>query len=167
MLVVGPNVLHIVLLGLAVPCVVYTLGEMRHWSLSRTRLAMPPLLAVACALVFLLIHLGSRQPAWMFGLSVLAGLAVGALRGFTVQLEVDHMFERIRLPRARGSFLIALVLLGAVLLEGGGALVGSRAELLRHVAPELAAVCAALLTGRAAAIAVRWRSVPHVDLRRK
>lgn len=139
---------------------------MRHRPLPRRRLAAPPLLAIACALVFLLFHLGSQRPPWIFAAAFAAGLAVGALRGFTLQLQVDHMFDKIRLPRARGSFLIALALLGAVLLEIGGALAGPAGLAVRLVAPEIAAVCAGMLTGRAMAVAMRWRGAQHVDLHR-
>jgi hypothetical protein len=81
---------------------------MRHRPLPRGRLAAPALLAMACALVFLLFHLGSQRPPWVFAAALAGGLAIGALRGFTLQLQVDHMFDKVRLPRARGSFLVAL-----------------------------------------------------------
>jgi hypothetical protein len=73
------------------------------------------------------------------------------------------MFARVRLPRARGSFLVALALVGAVLLEIGGALAGASGTPFRLVAPEIAAACAGMLTGRAVAIAMRWRGTPHID----
>ncbi len=162
----GPNVLHLVLLVCALPCARYTLSEMRHRPLPRGRLAAPPLLAMACALVFLLFHLGSQRPLWMFAAALAAGLAVGMLRGFTLQLQIDHMFDKIRLPRARGSFLVALGLVAAVILEIGGSLAGPAGLPFRLIAPEIAAACAGMLTGRAMAIAMRWRGAPHVDLHR-
>ena len=162
----GPNLLHLVLLVCALPCARFTLSEMRHRPLPRGRLAAPALLAMACALVFLFIYLGSQQPPWMFAAALVAGLAIGALRGFTLQLQVDHMFDKVRLPRARGSFLVALGLVAAVLLEVGGSFAGPNGLAVRLVAPEIAAACAGMLTGRAMAIAMRWRGAPHVDLHR-
>jgi hypothetical protein len=162
----GPNVLHLVLLVFALPCARYTLSEMRHRPLPRGRLAAPALLAMGCALVFLFIHLGTQRPPWMFAAALAAGLAIGALRGFTLQLQVDHMFDKIRLPRARGSFLVALGLVAAVLLEIGGSFAGPNGLPFRLIAPEIAAACAGMLTGRAMAIAMRWRRAPHVDLHR-
>jgi len=162
----GPNLLHVVLLVCALPCARYTLSEMRHRPLPRGRLAAPALLAVACALVFLLFHLGSQRPLWTFVAALAAGLAVGMLRGFTLQLQIDHMFDKVRLPRARGSFLVALALLAAVMLEIGGTLAGPNGLPFRLIAPEIAAACAGMLTGRAIAIALRWRGAPHVDLHR-
>ena len=90
----GPNLLHLVLLVCALPCARYTLSEMRHRPLPRGRLAAPALLAMACALVFLLFHLGSQRPPWIFIAALAGGLAIGALRGFTLQLQVDHMFDK-------------------------------------------------------------------------
>lgn len=163
---VGPNVLHLVLLGCALPCARYTLSEMRHRPLPRGRLAAPALLAMACALMFLLFQLGSQWPPWTFLVALAAGLAIGAARGFTLQLQVDHMFDKVRLPRARGSFLVALVLVAAVLLEIGGAFAGASGQPFRLIAPEIVAACAGILTGRVMAIAIRWRGAPHVDLHR-
>ena len=162
----GPNVLHLVLLVFALPCARFTLSEMRHRPLPRGRLAAPALLAMGCALVFLFIYLGSQRPPWVFAAALAAGLAIGALRGFTLQLQVDHMFDKIRLPRARGSFLVALGLVAAVLLEIGGSFAGPNGMPFRLIAPEIAAACAGMLTGRAVAIAMRWRGAPHVDLHR-
>ncbi|GEP57776.1 hypothetical protein RSO01_49420 [Reyranella soli] len=163
---VGPNVLRLALLACALPCARYTLSEMRHRPLPRGRLAAPALLAMACALVFLLFQLGSQRPPWIFLAALAGGLAIGALRGFTLQLQVDHMFDKVRLPRARGSFLVALALVAAVLLEIGGAFAGPNGLPFRLIAPDIAAACAGMLTGRAMAIAMRWRGAPHVDLHR-
>jgi hypothetical protein len=163
---VGPNLLHLVLLACALPCARYTLSEMRHRPLPRGRLAAPALLAMACALVFLLFHLGSQRPPWIFAAALAAGLAIGALRGVTLLLQVDHTFDKVRLPRARGSFLVALGLVAAVLLEIGGSFTGPAGRPFRLIAPEIAAACAGMLTGRALAIAMRWRGAPHVDLHR-
>src|SRR4030095_1468753 len=162
----GPNVLHLVLLVFALPCARYTLSEMRHRPLPRGRLAAPALLAVGCALVFLFIHLGSQRPAWMFVAALAAGLAIGALRGFTLQLQVDHMFDKVPRPRALGSFLVALGLVAAVLLEIGGSFAGPNGLPFRLIAPEIAAACAGMLAGPAGGMARRWRRAPHVALHR-
>lgn len=81
-----------------------------------------------------------------------------------MRLEVDHDFDRARLPRASGSFMIALALVLAVLMEIGGAVAGPIALPFRVAAPEIAAACAGILTGRVIAIILRWRRAPHVGL---
>jgi hypothetical protein len=163
---VGFNILHLVLPGCSLPCVRFTLSEARHRPLRRWRLAAPVLFALACALVFLLFHLGARDPAWTFFAAMGAGLLLGAARGLTLQPEVDHMLEKVRLPRAQGSPFVALCLVAAVLFEIGGAFLGAMATPVREFVPEVAALCAGILTGRACAIAFRWRRTPHIDLRR-
>jgi hypothetical protein len=99
---------------------------------------------------------GSSPPPWL--LDWLLDLAIG--------VQVDHMFGKIRLSRARGSFLVALAVLAAVMLEIGGSLAGPYGLPFRLIAPEIAAACAGMLTGRAMAIAMRWRGALHVDLHR-
>lgn len=163
---VAPNLLHILLLGLALLCVRFTVRETRHRAMTPWQLALPPLLAGGCALVLLFFSIGAHQPPLVFALAAGGGLAVGALRGLTTRLEIDHMFDVLRLPRARGVLVVALVVLGAVLLEAGSALAGGCRGPLCLVAPGLAAAGAGLLAGRAASVAARWRRAPHVDLRR-
>lgn len=163
---VAPNLLHVVLLIFALACARFTLSELRHRSLTRSRLIAPAGLALVCALVFLFFQAGAQRPPWLLGAALIGGLALGVVRGFTMRLEVDHMYERARLPRARGSFMVALALVLAVLIEIGGAFVGPAALPFRLAAPEIAAACAGVLTGRVFAIIVRWRGAPHVALNR-
>ena len=164
---VAPNVLHVFLLIFALACARFTLSELRHRPLTRSRLIAPAGLALACALVFLFFQAGAQRPSWLLAAALIGGLVLGALRGFTMRLEVDHMYERARLPRARGSFLVALALVLAVLIEIGSAFVGPAALPFRLAAPEIAAACAGVLTGRVFAIIVRWRAAcrPQSDLR--
>lgn len=81
------------------------------------------------------------------------------------------MFDQMRLPqmrlsRARGSFLVALALMAAVMLEIAGSSAGPSGLPFRLIAPEIAAACAGMPTGWAIAVAMRWRGAPHVDLHR-
>ena len=162
----GLNLLHPVLLACAITCLLFTRGEVRHRPLTLARLWTPPLSSLGVAFVFLVIHLGTRQPAWTFGAAGFTGAIVGLVRGLTLNIEVDHMFDKVRLPRARFSFVLALLLLGAVVLEITGAFSGPVHLVYREFAPELAAFSAGVLTVRAIVIRVRWRWVPYVDLHR-
>lgn len=163
---VAPNVLHAVLLVLALACARFTLSELRHRSLTRSRLITPAGLALVCALIFLFFQVGAQRPPWLLAAALIGGLVLGGVRGATMRLEVDHMYERARLPRARGSFMVSLALVLAVLMEITAAFVGPAALPFRLAAPEVVAACAGILTGRALAIVWRWRGEPHVHLSR-
>jgi hypothetical protein len=65
-----------------------------------------------------------------------------------------------------GPNLLHLVLLVFALPKIGGSFAGPNGLPFRLIAPEIAAACAGMLTGRAVAIAMRWRRAPHVDLHR-
>jgi fluoride ion exporter CrcB/FEX len=162
----GLNLLHLVLLASTLACIRLTLVETRGRSLRRGRLAWSALLALLCAGIFLLFHVGVRQPPWVFGAALAAGVLGGVTCGCTVAFEVDHMFDKIRLPQARVPLAVALLLAVALVFEVAGSLLGANGTLLRIAAPPLAAAGAGFLAGRAAAIALRCRRAPHVVLHR-
>ncbi|WP_421996449.1 hypothetical protein [Reyranella sp.] len=160
------NVLHFVLFACALLCVRFTLGEVRHRPLTRPRLWAPSLASGACALTFAFIHLGTHQPPWIIGAAAAIGLTVGLARGFTLPIQVDQQIDKVRLPRARASLGIALVLLAAVIVEIAGSLIGTVPFFFRQFSPEIATLCACMFIGRAFAIRLRWRYMPYVDLHR-
>jgi hypothetical protein len=160
---VGFNLFHIVLLGCSLPCIRFALDEARCWPLSRSRLALPVVLTLVCAIIFLLFHLYASQPRWSFLAAFGAGLIVGAARGITIRMQVDHLFEKLRLFGAQVALMVAVLLVGAVLFEILGALLGEQAEFLRDMAPEIAAWCAGFFAGRAGVIILRSRNTPHSD----
>lgn len=152
---VNLDLLHIVLFACTLPCVLFTLREMRGAPLPPACLGVPPLLAITCTLL-LLVAIGDTQPPWTFGAALVSGLAVGWARGSTMQLQVDSMSAHVRLPWARGSFLVALGLVAAVSVEIGGTFAGIAGTPLRLLAADIAAAGSGVLTGRMIAIAIRW-----------
>lgn len=162
----GLNFLHLVMLVGVLTCVRLAAADLHSRSVRRSRLAWPAVLALACSAIFLLFHVGLRQPPWIFGLALAAGVLTGAARGIFVPLEVDHMFERVRLPPVQVTVVAALVLAVAVALEVAGSVLGPPGLVLRHAAPPLAAAAAGFLSGRAVVIALRCRHAPHVALHR-
>lgn len=162
----GLNLLHLALLVGAVLCVRLAAAETGGRCLRRSRLAWPALVALACAGIFLLFHVGLRQPAWIFGIALAIGLTAGAARAIPMPLEVDHMFERVRLPPGRWTLAAACLLAVAVALEITGSVLGMPSASLRLAAPPLAAASAGVLAGRSAVIALRCRRAPHAVLHR-
>lgn len=163
---VGPNLLHLVLMVCALAGVALAARELRYRPLHRRRLIAPVFAAAAGMALFFLLKIGTGHPPWTFGIALAAGLAAGVVRGTTLRLQVDHMFGTVRLSSARGSFLVALGMVGAVLLEVVGAFAGPAGEQFRLMAPEIAALCAGVLIGRWIAIQIRWSREPHFDLHR-
>jgi hypothetical protein len=158
------NVLHLLVACGALGSVATQWREARGRSLTSSRLFMAPLLAVAAA--FLLLALaapGSREPTlWVIGLA--AGLTAGAARGVLLPLQVDHLWERLRLPRTRDGLWVAS-LLGALALAAFGAeLIPADlpwGDMLEIAASTAAAACAGFLAGRAGSLWLRALRAPH------
>jgi hypothetical protein len=159
------NLLHLVLVLGAMASVHLVLREIRRHTMRRWKLFVPPVVAVAVAMILVLFQLAAKQPAWWFGALMAFGLAVGALRGATVPLDVDHTWRLVRPTSRRALLWASLVIPVAVGLEIGGALAGPPGNIWRLVATLAAVLAAGLLAGRALALAFRLWRAPHVDLR--
>lgn len=160
------NLLHLVLALGAAAAVYLALRETRGRVMRPARLGFLPLVAVALAAILLLFQLAAKQPAWMFAVTFAAGLAVGAVRGATMKLQVDQNWGLVRPTGRRALIWVSLALPFAVVLEIGGALAGPPGIPWRLAAAAVAILCAGLVVGRALALAVRLWRAPHVDLRR-
>ena len=138
-------------------------------SLSFGRLFAAPLLAFAAA--FLLLAMSepqTREPVlWIGGL--VAGLAAGTARGIMVPLQVDRLWDRLRLPSGRDG-LWAASLLGAVALIAFSVdLVPANlpwSDVLAVTSSTAAAACAGFLGGRACSVWLRAWNAPHRSLGR-
>src|SRR5262245_26152222 len=105
------NLLHLLLAIAALACAYVAQREVRRVHVSQWRLFVPPLLATVVAFGMMLLQLAADQPPWMFGATLLAGLAVGAARGFTMHVQFDAYRPRIQARPAakRLLFLVALM----------------------------------------------------------
>jgi hypothetical protein len=163
------NILHLLVATGALGAVAVLRREAAGRSQSFTHLFTAPLLAFAAS--FLLLAMAdpsARQPAlWIGGLAV--GLIAGTARGVMLPLQVDRLWDRLRLPSGRDG-LWAAWLLGAVALATfcvdllpadlpWGAL-------LDVAASTAAAACAGFLGGRAGSLWLRTWNAPHSCLRR-
>ncbi|MBL0897627.1 MAG: hypothetical protein IBJ17_02865 [Reyranella sp.] len=168
MMTIQPNVLHLLVVAGAAGAVVLFRREARGRSQSPGQLFLAPLLALAAATVLLALPAPeARQPSlWLGGLA--AGLAIGTARGALARLQVDHLWDRLRLPRGRDG-LWAATMLGAIALAAFGAEVAPafvpRASDLETAATVAAAACAGYLTGRAGSLWLRALNAPHHALR--
>jgi hypothetical protein len=153
------NLLHLMLAAGALVCAYLALREVRRVYVSQWRLFVPPLLAGGIAFGLMLLQLAADRPRWMFAATLLAGLAIGGVRGFTMQVEFDVYRPRIHSsPTAkRLLFLVALIVVGCVAVEIVGTVVEPQLDRWRYASALLATLCAGMMLGRAAAIAGRLR----------
>ena len=75
----GLNLLHLLLALGAAGCVRLALREIAGRSMSPSRLAALPLLALAMTFAFLLFFASLHQPLWLFAGALLAAVCSGAL----------------------------------------------------------------------------------------
>lgn len=153
------NILHLMVAAGALGAVVVLRREAAGRSMSFGRLFTAPLLAFAAAFLLLAItEPQARQPVlWMSGLAM--GAVVGTARGIMLPLQVDRLWDRLRLPSGRDG-LWAASLLGAV------ALAAFSVDLLEAAASAAAAACAGFLAGRACSVWLRAWNAPHSSLSR-
>ena len=128
------------------------------------RLAVPPSLAVAPALMLLagvfdatLVH----DAEWLA--AGIVGAAIGRTRGWSVPMQVDQTWRLVRLPPTFDATMAAVGLVILSIVDFVSAALNDP-----FVAPDLvaaaAAFCAGYIGGRAVALAVRARREPHIGL---
>lgn len=160
-----PNILHLLVLAGTAGAVVLFAKEARGRSLPPGRLFLAPLLALAAAALLLAMTAPeAREPApWLVGLAT--GAILGTTRGAFARLQVDHLYDRLRLPRGRDGLWAAL-LLGAIALAAFGAGLLPDGMPVEAAAATAAAAIAGYLAGRAGSLWLRALSAPHHGLHR-
>lgn len=155
------NILHGMLALAAAASAYLALREVRRQYVSIWRLFVPPILGCAIAFGLMLIQLAAGKPAWQFGVAMLAGLAVGAARGFTMPVQIDAYRPRFQARPAtkRVILWVAIVLVLCVAVDVVGAVRSPSIDPMRFFAALLATVCAGILVGRASAVTARLRYV--------
>ena len=134
-------------------------GVVKLW-----RLALPPCLAAAVALV-LLAGVFDATPAhdgeWLAA-GVIGGL-LGRARGWLMPVEADQMWRLVRVQRSLDGVVASFALLAWALIDSMGAAMEDPIVEPQHVAAG-AALCAGYLAFRALAMIVRAGRAPHVQL---
>jgi hypothetical protein len=134
-------------------------GVVKQW-----RLAMPPCLAAAVALVLLAGIFNAtigHDAEWVAG--AILGAAIGRTRGWLMSVEADQKRGLVRLPRAMDGLAVAFGLVVLSLIDFASAALEDYVVDPQHVAAA-AAVCAGYLGFRAVAMMVRAGRAPHVEL---
>ncbi|MFN4018616.1 MAG: hypothetical protein ACK4JB_24990 [Reyranella sp.] len=158
------NILHLIVTVSACVTILPLLREARGRSLPTSRLfgAIPSALATALLLLAMATPDTREPPISLAGL--LAGVAVGAVRGSFMKVQVDRMYSRLRLPHGRDGLWAACTLAFSTFVALGVPLGPLSSPVAEVAATGLVAACAGYLTGRAVVLWRRSLSAPHQSL---
>ncbi|MBS0517757.1 MAG: hypothetical protein JSR90_03650 [Proteobacteria bacterium] len=134
-------------------------GVVKLW-----RLAVPPTLATAVALVLLASVFNptlAHDAEWI--VAAILGAALGRTRGWLMHVESDQRWGLVKLPRSYDGLLASFALLVLSMVDFAGAALGAAVIQPPHVAAG-AAACAGYLVFRAIATTMRATRRPHVEL---
>jgi hypothetical protein len=164
------NILHVIAAVGTAGCIRVALQEARGRLLRPGRLFLPGSLAFLTAFMMLVLVPPEMRQAKLWALALGLGLAAGAVRGYTMQLQVDHEFSLLRLPRGQDGLWIAIALGAlagiAVVLEVALPAEAPFELMVEMLAAAASAMCSGFLGGRAAVAYVRHLRAPHLQLLR-
>jgi hypothetical protein len=160
----GPYLSAAAVTGLALLACIVAFRGRRPVPIRRWRLALPPLLVAAAAL--LMLHLPPyddlRDPeVWMIGIPF---AVVGIGRGALIELQVDQGQGMVLPKRAPEEFWIAVAALLLILFDVIDPPFGTLDSAYIQAVELVLAVLASFMVGRNAALLVRSRDAPHHDL---
>lgn len=158
------NILHLLIAGGVLGAVAASRREAAGRSLTAGRLFIAPVLALSAAILMLgLAGPEARTPALWIG-ALVTGLMAGTARGVLMPLQVDRLWDRLRLPHGSDSLwtgcLLGVMALTAFVADAASADV-SRRIVLDVATAAAAAGCAGYLAGRASSLWLRTLNAPH------
>lgn len=152
---------HGLMFACALACLVIAIPEGGGRIVAAWRIPVAALLSGVAALLLVAYPTWGelKNPElWMF--SIVAGV-LGVVRGFWIQLDVDHGWRLVRLSRAIDCRVATVVLVGMALVEVALAVSGPADQPTMELGMT---VIASFLIARAAAVMVRARQEPQSDL---
>jgi hypothetical protein len=157
--------LDLLILLLALGGALVANGERHEHLVPRARLILPGVLAILGAVILLaypnIRDLADLQ-AWSVGLT---GVAVGALRGGMMSLQVDQAFGLARLHRAGDGIMVGGLMAVCAAVQGGIE-TGLHSENPYETTAELLMLLTGgFMLGRSIILWLRARTGPHVDLK--
>jgi hypothetical protein len=155
------NVLHLLLVLSSGACLYFAWQETRDKVVKLDRLFRAPIFALIVGLILMTIQtVGAKHPTWFFLAAFFAGVALGAVRGFTITLSIGSSWRVLRPAGMRAQVWVALALVVAVAVDIAGAIEGRPGQIWRFPASLAAAGFTGLLVGRAGGMGWRvWRIV--------
>ena len=156
------NILHVLAIAGAFGAAYALRRESQGRSVTMGHLFAAPACALGVAFLLLaLTEFAWRQPnLWVGALGL--GLALGAVRGWLMPLEVDRLWDRVRLGRPRDGLwigsLLAIVAVATLAIDVAVQVGAGPYDLVGDL---VAATCAGFLSGRAALLWLRSLGAPH------
>ena len=138
-------------------CLYVSVPEWQGRARSRSLLLVPPVLAFICAYIMMGFVSPENRAPWLLRSALVAGLALGLVRGFFLKADVDN-YGLARLPGARDGMLVTLVIAAAMAIAIFAPLVAAPASAWVPYTTNLAGFGATYLSGRAVVIYLRTRS---------
>ena len=138
-------------------------GWPRRWPSLMGAAILVMLASANLLLVQFLMEEGVLHKRWLAG--VVGGLAVGAWRGSRTNIQVDHLWGLMRLPRDRDGLWMSLLCAAIVVFEIASVFVDPLTQRQHVYVVAIAAGCGGFMMGRLFAILVRARLSPQEDLR--
>lgn len=138
-------------------CLYVSVPEWQGRARSRSLLLVPPVLAFICAYIMMGFVTPENREPWLLRSALVAGLALGLVRGFFLKADVDN-YGLTRLPGARDGMLVTLVIAAAMAVAIFAPLVAGPASAWVPYATSLAGFGATYLSGRAVVVYLRTRS---------
>ncbi len=149
--------MHFLAVAVLAACLYVSVPEWQGRARSRSLLLVPPVLAFICAYIMMGFVTPENREPWLLRSALVAGLALGVVRGFFLRADVDN-YGLARLPGARDGMLVTLVIVAAMAVAIFAPLVAAPASAWVPYATSLAGLGATYLSGRAVVVYLRTRS---------
>ena len=158
------SILYPLVVLAAAGCLFLAIREVRGLPVLSMSLLVPPLLAAFITLALAILAPLDSWREMILGVALIVGVAGGGVRGWTMSMQVDHMWDLVRLLRSRDVQWASGLLAAAVASEIVLAFVNTAASAYHTVPLAGAALSAGFLAGRAMAVSVRIGKSPHKEL---
>lgn len=151
------NLLHLLAAVAIAGCLYALWREARGVSQSRGHLMVPPPLAFGCALLMIGLTEPDLQQPDVLRSAIVAGILLGAARGWFMAIDIDPLWSTVRLPGGSDGFWVAILLAFVIVLAAAAPLVSTQGRSYVPYAAAAVALGAGFLSARAVTVYLRTR----------
>ena len=150
------NLLHLLAVVAIAGCLYALWREARGLSQSRGHLMVPPPLAFGALLMIGLTEPDLQQPD-VLRIAIVAGILLGAARGWFMAVDIDPLWSTVRLPGGSDGFWVAILLAFVIVVAAAAPLVSTQGQSYVRYAAAAVAFGAGFLSARAVTVYLRTR----------